>query len=191
MGARRFFLAAASLIATSFLVVQTKGTAAAEGTPAAQGDAAACAAVKRAAQALGEAERFHSKLLARTPGRRRPKDVEQVVLGDVVYASSPASGRWVKLPLTAEGRRALSASIVAYPPRDCRDGGAAETDGVATRVYEYTQVLPVQEGAPSTAQGRLWVDVADGRPRRYEGQHGEVRVVLTIGYDAVEPPFGK
>src|SRR3712207_7871760 len=32
------------------------------------------------------------------------------VFGDVVYASSPASGRWVKLPLTAADRNSLSRS---------------------------------------------------------------------------------
>lgn len=186
MGARRFFLAAALLIAPSVLAVPIEESAAAE---AAQGDVV-CAAVERAAQALGEAERFHSKLLARTPGRRRPKDVEQVVLGDVVYASSPASGRWVKLPLTAEGRRALSASFVAYPPRDCREEGAADLGGAPMRVYAYRQELPVQGGGASSAQGRLWVGASDGRPHRYEGQNGEIRTVLTIEYDGVEAPFG-
>lgn len=191
MGARRFFSAAAVLVATSSVAAAAEGAATAEGAPAAHGDAAACAAVERAAQALGEAERFHSKLLARTPGRRRPKDVEQVVLGDVVYASSPASGRWVKLPLTAADRRSLSSAVVAHPPRDCHEEGAADLQGAPMRVYAYRQDLPGRDGAASLAQGRLWVGAADGRPHRYEGRHGEVRVVLTIEYDGVTPPFGR
>lgn len=60
------------------------------------------------------------------------------------------------------------------------------------RVYTYDQELPGRDGAVSLARaGGFWVGAADGRPRRYEGQHGEVRVVLTFDYDAVEPPFGK
>jgi hypothetical protein len=156
------------------------------------GTAEACAAVERAVRTIGEAERFHSRMLARTPGRRRPAEEEQIVLGDVVYASSPASGRWVKLPLTAADRRSLSAGLTALPPRDCRDEGTQDLDGKAMRVFAYRQELPSPNTAhASAAFGRLWVDAADGRPRRYEGRRGEVRVVLTLEYDAVAPPYGK
>ncbi|MBD0272152.1 MAG: hypothetical protein ICV73_09495 [Acetobacteraceae bacterium] len=113
-------------------------------------------------------------------------------MGDVVYTSSPAAGRWVKLPLTAADRRSLSSAVVAYPPRDCREENSADLQGAPMRVYAYRQELPPgRDGAASSAQGRLWVGDSDGRPRRYEGLHGEVRVVLTIEYDGVEPPFGK
>jgi hypothetical protein len=159
------------------------------GAPAANADV--CGAVANAVGAIGKAERFHSRMVARTPGRRRPAEEEQFVIGDVVYASSPASGRWVKLPLTAADRNALSAGIAARPPRDCRDEGTAELGGAPMRVYTYSQDMPEREGAASVALGRLWVGVADGRPHRYEGQHGEVRVVLTFDYDAVTPPFGR
>lgn len=188
MTARRLIRAAAIPIAALCLSATPSGfhrTAAAE-------EAGACAAIEKAMRAIGEAERFHSRMLAQTPGRRRPKEEEQFVLGDVVYANSPASGRWIKLPLTAERRNALSAGIAGHPPRDCRDEGAAQTAGVATRVYAYSQDLPNREGGVgSVAQGRLWVADSDGRPRRYEGRHGEVKVVLTFDYDAVAPPFGK
>jgi hypothetical protein len=155
------------------------------------GTAEACAAVERAVRTIGEAERFHSRMLARTPGRRRPAEEEQIVLGDIVYASSPASGRWVKLPLTAADRRSLSAGMAAHPPRDCRDEGTQDLDGKAMRVLAYRQDMPAASDAESAAFGRLWVDAADGRPRRYEGRHGQVRVVLTVEYDAVAPPYGK
>jgi hypothetical protein len=151
-----------------------------------------CAAITEAMAALGAAEQFHTRLVARTPGRRRPVEEERFVLGDVVYANSPASGRWVKLPMTAAERQALGAGLVAYPPRDCQDEGMAETAGVAARVYSFRQILPGQSGEGSSeAPGRLWVAGPDGRPRRYEGQHGEVQVTLTIDYEAVTPPFGR
>jgi hypothetical protein len=155
-------------------------------------EAEACAAVARAVEAIGKAERFHSRMHARTPGRRRPVEEEQIVLGDVVYASSPAAGRWVKLPLTATDRRSFSAGLAARPPRDCRDEGTRELDSKAMRVFSYRQDMPALNDAESAAFSRLWVDDADGRPRRYEGAHGQVRVVLTFEYDAaVAPPFGR
>lgn len=186
--ARRFLRAAASLPAFLFFAAPPAPGAADEAA-----SAAVCAAVERAVRAIGEAERFHSKMVARTPGRRRPAEEEQIVVGDVVYASSPAAGRWVKLPMTAADRGALSASITARPPRDCRHEGTAELEGVATRVYAYRQDMPGPDGDGdgTPALGRLWVAVSDGRPRRYEGRQGDVRVVLTLDYDAVAPPFGR
>ena len=185
--ARRLLLAAPA--AAFFACAAPPGATAADEAPPAAAEA--CRAVERAVRAIGEAERFHSKLVARTPGRRRPAEEEQFVMGDVVYASSPASGRWVKLPLTAADRRSLSSAIAAHPPRDCREENSADLQGAPMRVYAYRQELPGRDGAASSAQGRLWVGDSDGRPRRYEGLHGEVRVVLTIEYDGVEPPYGK
>lgn len=184
----RWLLLAAPAAAFLACAAPPFAASATDETPAAT---EACGAVERAVRAIGEAERFHSKLVARTPGRRRPAEEEQFVMGDVVYASSPASGRWVKLPLTAADRRSLSSAIVAHPPRDCREEGAADLQGAPMRVYAYRQELPVQGGGASSAQGRLWVGASDGRPHRYEGRHGEVRVVLTIEYDGVTPPFGR
>jgi hypothetical protein len=188
--ARRRIGAAAPAAALCLLLAAPATHGAAEEAAVGGGDA--CAAVARAVRAIGEAERFHSRLLAQTPGRRRPKEEERFVLGDVVYATSPAAGRWVKLPMTAGDRNALSAGIEAHPPRDCRDEGAATMEGVATRIYAYSQDLPERDGsAGSAATGRLWVAESDGRPRRYEGRHGEVQVALTFDYDRVAPPFGK
>ncbi|MEN0076607.1 MAG: hypothetical protein AAGC69_19640 [Paracraurococcus sp.] len=149
-----------------------------------------CAAITASMQALGATAQFHSLLVVQTPGRRRPVREERFVLGDVVYANSPAAGRWVKLPMTAAERQSLGAGLVAYPPQDCREEGRAELGGVETRLYSFRQVLPgTGQGPSSEAPGRIWV-AADGRPRRYEGQHGEVQVTLTIDYDGVEPPYG-
>ncbi len=151
----------------------------------------ACVAIARAVHAVGEAENFHSRLLARTPGRRRPVEEERFVIGDVVYANSPAAGRWVKLPMTAEERRALESGLLAYPPQYCRDEGAHSLEGVATRRYSYRQTLPGANGTTTVATGQLWVADTDGRPRRYEGRHGEVSVAITFDYDRVTPPFGR
>ena len=151
----------------------------------------ACAAITDAMKALGATQTFHTKLVARTPGRRRPVEEERFVLGDVVYANSPASGRWVKLPMTAAERDSLGAGFVAYPPRDCRDEGMAEVAGVPTRVFSFRQILPGQGGeGTSEAPGRLWIAGPDGRPRRYEARHGTMQVTLTIDYEGVTPPFG-
>lgn len=150
-----------------------------------------CAAITAAMEALGATERFHSVLVARSPGRRRPMEEERFVLGDVVYANSPASGRWVKLPMTAADRQALGAGLAAYPPRDCHEEGKADVAGVPVRVYGFRQILPGQGGSgTSEAPGRLWV-AEDGRPRRYEGEHGPVKVTMTIDYEGVAPPFGQ
>jgi hypothetical protein len=158
---------------------------------AAQDDSAACAAVVQAVRAVGEAEQFHSRLVAHTPARRRPLEQERFVLGDVVYTNSPAAGRWVKLPMTAERRRELAAGLETYPPQDCHDHGVETVAGVPMQVFTYHQVLPGEDGAAqSIAPGRLWV-AADGRPRRYESQHGDMRVTLTFDYDRISPPFGR
>lgn len=158
---------------------------------AARAGEAECAAIAAAMQALGAAEQFHSLLTVQTPGRRRPVREERFVLGDVVYANSPGAGRWVKLPMTAAERQALGAGLVAYPPQDCREEAGTAPDGAAARLYSFRQMLPgtTGKGTSSEAPGRLWV-AADGRPRRYEGQHGEVQVTLTIDYDGVTPPYG-
>ena len=152
---------------------------------------AACAGILRAVRAVGQAEQFHSHLVARTPARRRPMEEERFVLGDVVYTNSPAAGRWVKLAMTAERRRDLSAGLDAYPPGDCHDHGVEALESTPVRVFSYHQVLPGEDGAPSAmALSRLWV-AEDGRPRRYESQHGDMRVTLTFDYDRVAPPFGR
>lgn len=154
------------------------------------GGEAGCTAITAAVQALGAAEQFHSVLVARSPGRRRPMEEERYVIGDVVYANSPAGGRWVKLPMTAAERQALGAGLATYPPHDCHEEGGAEIAGVPVRIYGFRQVLPGPDGSgTSEAPGRLWV-AADGRPRRYEGEHGAVKVTMTIDYDGVAPPFG-
>jgi len=152
-------------------------------------DESACASIGRAVHAVSEAERFHSKLEARTPGRRRPVQEERFVLGDVVYTNSPGAGRWVKLPLTAEDRRGLETGLAAHPPSACRDEGRQELGGVPMRVYAYRQQM-TDQASGGIADGRLWVAEMDGRPRRYEGQYGSVTVTVVFEYENVSPPYG-
>lgn len=159
------------------------------GDEAATGEAA-CSAIVRAVHEVGAARQFHSRMVARTPGRRRPVEEERFVLGDVVYANSPGAGRWIKLPLTETDRRALEASFLAHPLRNCREEGRQDLDGTAVRLFGYQQILP-KEAGEGIAQGRIWIAEADGRPRRYEGQHGQVSVLMLFEYENIAPPFGQ
>jgi len=174
-----------AVLAMGAILVGAEATGRAE-TAAERGDAAACEAILAATAALTTVERFHFRLIARTPGRRRPAEHERFVLGDVVYTNSPAAGRWIKLPMTAEDRRALSAGLVTYPPQGCRDDGATTQAGAAARVFGYRQMLP----AGAVAEGRLWVTAEGGLPLRYEGQAGETQIVMTFDYGAIVPPIG-
>ena len=161
------------------------------GPALAEDGGAACTDIVQAVQAIGQAEQFHTRLVARTPARRRPMEEERIVLGDVVYTNSPAAGRWVKLPMTAAHRRELSAGLEAYPPQACREDGAETLDGVPLHIFAYQQVLPGEGGAAGAiAQSRLWV-AEDGRPRRYESRYGDMRVTLTFAFDGVAPPYGR
>lgn len=162
----------------------------ANGAEASASDEAACASIRRAVHAVTEAERFHSRLEARTPGRRRPVEEERFVLGNVVYSNSPGAGRWMKLPLTAEDRRGLETGLAAHPPQACRDVGRQELGGVPVRVYAYRQDMTGQSDG-GIANSQLWVAEADGRPRRYEGRYGAVTVTVVFEYENVTPPYGQ
>lgn len=149
----------------------------------ARSDEAACAAVLAAARAIGTAPRYRSVLVATWPGRRRPAEREDVVVGDLVYTTAPGAGRWVKLPLTPADRERLAAGLVRYPPHHCE--ASEEIVGDRTmRVYAYRQDV----SGPGSAANRLWVGERDGLPRRFESQDGTTRVVLTLDYENVTPP---
>lgn len=153
---------------------------------------ATCNAILDAVRRAGEAEQFHSTLLARHPNRRRPVEHERFVIGDVVYINSPAAGRWVKLPMTEADRRSLGAGLESFPPRDCREEERQEVGGVPMRVYAFHQILPGQNGAGEVqAPGRVWIAAADGRLRRYEGQQGAMRITLTFEFEGVTSPIGR
>jgi hypothetical protein len=177
------------LFGAAILAALALNNAEARGAETDASDDAACASIGRAVHAVSEAERFHSRLEARSPGRRRPMQEERFVLGDVIYTNSPSAGRWVKLPLTPEDRRGLEAGLVAHPPNACRDEGRQELAGVPVRVYAYRQQMTDQAGG-GIADGRLWVAEVDGRPRRYEGQYGNVTVTVVFDYENVTPPYG-
>ncbi|MDO9707658.1 hypothetical protein [Paracraurococcus lichenis] len=176
---RRNLMGAAVLAAPVFLFGAAAPAAAEE---------AVCASIGRAVHAMAASEKFHSKLEARTPGRRRPVQEERFVLGDLVYANSPAAGRWVKLHLTEEDRKGLETGLLAHPPQDCREEARQEIGGVPVRVFAYRQAMTGQDEA-KVAESRLWVAEADGRPRRYEGRYGGVAVSVVYDYERVTPPF--
>ncbi len=151
-------------------------------------EAAACAAIRQAFEAVARTERFQTRLVARTPTARFPTVEQRIVLSDVVFATSPGAGRWIQLPMTAEARASLGAALAAFPPRDCRDEGAKDLDGTATRLYSYRQVLP-DAGTDGTVVAQLWIAATDGRPRRYQSHRGDLSIEMTYAYDDVTAPF--
>ncbi len=143
----------------------------------------ACSAVLAAARAIGTAPQYRSVLVATTPTRRRPYETEQIVVGDLIYATSPGAGRWMKLPMKASDREALAAGLVRYPPHGCEATDPAGADA-PLRVFSYKQDV----SGPDSASSRLWVGRQDGRPRRLESEEGTTRVVVTLEYEGVTPP---
>lgn len=149
----------------------------------ARAEDAACAGLMAAARSIGTAPQYRSLLVATSPTRRRPFEREQIVVGDLIYATSTGAGRWMKLPMTASDREALAAGLVRYPPHHCE---AADPDaaGAPMRVFSYRQDV----SGPGSASSQLWVGRQDGRPRRLESQEGTMRVVITLEYEGVTPP---
>ena len=143
----------------------------------------ACAALLAAVRSIGTAPQYRSVLVATSPTRRRPYETEQIVVGDLIYATSPGAGRWMKLPMTATDRDALSAGLVRYPPHHCEVADPTGPDA-PTRVFSYKQDVT----GPGSASSRLWVGTQDGRPRRLESEEGTTRVVVTLEYEGVTPP---
>jgi hypothetical protein len=136
-----------------------------------------------AARSIGTAPQYRSVLVATSPTRRRPMEREQIVVGDVIYATSLGAGRWMKLPMTASDREALATGLVRYPPHHCEvsDGAGEE---MPMRIFTYRQDV----SGPDSANSRLWVGIQDGRPRRFESQEGTMRVVITLEYEGVKAP---
>lgn len=149
----------------------------------ARADEDACAAVIAAARSIGRAPQYRSVLVATSPTRRRPFETEQIVIDDVIYATSPGAGRWMKLPMTASDRDALAAGLVRYPPHHCEAAEPVAEDA-PMRVYVYRQDV----SGPDSAGSRLWVGTKDGLPRRLESEEGTMRVVVTLEYEGVKPP---
>jgi len=151
-------------------------------TGAARAEDDACTAVMAAARAIGTALQYRSVLVATTPTRRRPYETEQIVVGNLIYATSPGAGRWMKLPLTASDREALAAGLVRYPPHHCE--ADPEEAGAPLRVFRYRQDV----SGPGSASSQLWVGRQDGLPRRLESRDGTMQVVVTLEYEGVTPP---
>jgi hypothetical protein len=143
----------------------------------------ACAAILTAARSIGRAPQYRSVLVATSPTRRRPYETEQIVVNDVIYATSLGAGRWMKLPMTAADRDALAAGLVRYPPHHCEATESGAEDA-PMRVYAYRQDV----SGPSSAGSRLWVGTKDGLPRRLESEEGTMRLVMTLEYEGIKPP---
>lgn len=155
------------------------GPAMAEGAPSAD---PACAGLIAAAGTIGTSPQYRSVLVATSPTRRRPVERELVIIGDVIYATTPGNGRWMKLPLTEANRDELSSGLVKYPPHGCTES-RQDLDGIPMRVFAYRQDV----SGPGSAESRLWVG-EDGRPRRIESNEGTLHVVASLAYEDVKPP---
>ena len=144
------------------------------------GDEAACAPILHALRALATAPRYHWTMSATTPGRRRPVEREQVVIGDIVYLT-PDEGRWMKQRIAAPERASrMEDELARSPPRDCGPGEAEARDGVPMLAYGYRQ---------GTAQKRIWVGVADGLPRFFTSSEGVIAVKMRVSYEPVAAPL--
>jgi hypothetical protein len=136
-----------------------------------------------AAQAIGTAPQYRSVLVATWPTRKRPVEQEQVVVGDLIYATSPGAGRWMKLPITASDRARLAEGLVRYPPHHCEAAGQV-VESPSMQLYTYQQDV----SGPGSAVSRFWVGKQDGRPQRVGGQESTTQVVITLEYEGVKPP---
>ncbi|WP_425228837.1 hypothetical protein [Sphingomonas sp.] len=173
------WLGRSAVIAAAFAV---PGAAVRAADGPVQAGSSDCSALLTAARALGAAPQFHSVMVAKAPNRRRPMEREEVVIGQTLYATSPAGGRWMKLPINATGREELAAALSRYPPHDCVVTDST-LDGVPVRLHTYRQDV----SGPGSAATRLWAG-EDGLPRRIESQEGAVQIVITVRYDDVTAP---
>ena len=155
---------------------------------AAPEDGAACGVVQGALQRMGAAARYHWKMSATTPTRRRPLEREQVVLDDIVYLT-PDEGRWMKERITPAERVARMADELARNPiSDCRPEGKDTLGGLAMLTYSYRQGAEAAKGEDAGTK-RIWIGVEDGLPHFFTSAEGAVSVTMRVEYDRVEAPL--
>jgi hypothetical protein len=156
---------------------------------------AGCEPVLKAIQAMNSSPRFHWKMSATTPNRKRPSRHEEVVISDVVYMTPPGPGKWMRLQMTAADRAAFAAREMEQNPiGDCKTGQREDLDGVEAETYHYQQKMAKQSSASAGSGGtvstsKLWIGTKDGLPRRIESLTGDVSVLVTVDYENVEPPY--
>jgi hypothetical protein len=169
------------------LAVGLLGPAIARSADAAEIEAG-CEPVLKAIQAMNSSPRFHWKMSATTPNRKRPSRHEEIVFNDVVYMTPPGPGKWMRMQMTAADRTAFAAREMEQNPiGDCRAGQSEDLGGVEVQTYHYQQ-RPAQQSAVVSAS-KLWIGTKDGLPRRIESLTGDVSVLVTVDYDNVEPPY--
>jgi len=156
---------------------------------------AGCEPVLKSIQAMNSSPRFHWKMSATTPDRKRPSRHEELVISDVVYMTPPGQGKWMRLKMTAAERAAFAArELEQNPIGDCTTGQREDLGGVEVQTYQYQQ-KPAQQSGTDTGPGetvsasKLWIGTKDGLPRRIESRTGDVSVLVTVDYENVEPPF--
>lgn len=154
----------------------------------ATGDAA-CGVVLQALHSMGAAPRYHWKMSATTPARRRPVEREQVVLDDVVYMT-PDEGRWMKQRILPAERAARMADEVArHPVSFCHSLGTEGVGNTAMAVYEYRQGGEAAAAGGDSATKRIWIGVQDGLPHLFKSNEGPVSVTMQVEYVRVQTPL--
>jgi hypothetical protein len=154
-----------------------------------------CEPVRKAIEEMNTSPRFHWKMSATTPNRKRPSRHEEIVIGDIVYMTPPGPGKWMRLKMNAADRAAFSSrEMEQSPPVECRLEQIEEVEGVEVQRYAYRQNLTPPGGGTAgsgetVSTSRLWVGSRDGLPRRIESLTEDVSVLVTVEYDNVEPPY--
>jgi hypothetical protein len=164
--------------------------------PAAAADGA-CEPVIAAMRAMKEAAAYHAIAMVTAPDGSK-REAETIVLDKMAYVRpAVGTGAWHELPLKGWGQGDLASMLEKFPPTDCRAEPDESLDGVATRVFRFTQPVgnpPRPAVSLYTAIGvanstsRLWVDAGSGRPVRIETEFGTVRKSMRIDYDNVRAP---
>jgi hypothetical protein len=183
-----------AVVALAFVATLAVGLASAPHALAAGG---ACDPVIAAMRAMKEARAYHMVgTVTAADGSKR--DAETIVLDKLAYIRpGNGTGEWREVPLKGWGQGGLTATLDKFPPTDCRAERDESLDGLATRVYSFTQ--PVGN-PPRPAVGlysaigvanstsRLWVETGSGRPVRIETEFGTARKSMRIDYDNVRAP---
>jgi hypothetical protein len=148
-------------------------------------------------RAMKDAPAYHAVGVVTAPDGSK-REAETIVLAKVAYVRpGQGTGAWREFPLKGWGQGDLAAMLEKFPPSDCRAEPDESLDGVATRVFRFTQPVgnpPRPAVGLYTAVGatgstsRLWVERDGGRPVRIETEFGTARKSVRVDYDNVRAP---
>jgi len=139
-----------------------------------------CAAIKKAAQAYANAERYTVKMSMVSKGETLNTEVMLAPEGMYIKAGE----QWIRSPVAINRKDMIDANKSSFS--DCRQVGKEVVDGVPTVIYQFTGKA---DGQPAM-NGRMWIGAADDLPRRMEGKTKDGDVTQTIRYDVQAPKGG-